>query len=81
MDSEKSLSVYFRAVSTRLATSVWWFFALIIISSYTANLTAFLTMERKEATIEGVEDLAKQNVIKYGLMDKGSTLAFFRVNL
>ena len=32
-----------RAISTRLISSVWWFFNLIMISSYTANLAAFLT--------------------------------------
>lgn len=32
-----------RALSTRTLTSIWSFFTLIIISSYTANLTAFLT--------------------------------------
>ena len=26
--------------------SVWWFFSLILISSYTANLAAFLTVDR-----------------------------------
>lgn len=35
-----------RAASTRLVAGVWWFFTLILISSYTANLAAFLTVER-----------------------------------
>ena len=32
-----------RALSTRTLASIWWFFTLIMISSYTANLAAFLT--------------------------------------
>ena len=34
---------YFRAISTRMVAGMWWFFTLIMISSYTANLAAFLT--------------------------------------
>ncbi|XP_075228075.1 glutamate receptor ionotropic, kainate 2-like isoform X2 [Lycorma delicatula] len=66
-----------QAVSTRLVAGMWWFFTLIMISSYTANLAAFLTMERMDAPISGVEDLASQNKIKYGVMSGGSTANFF----
>lgn len=51
----------------------------IMISSYTANLAAFLTVERMESPISSVEDLAAQTKIKYGSVGSGSTLAFFRV--
>ena len=56
---------------------IWWFFTLIMISSYTANLAAFLTVERMDAPIEGAEDLAKQTKIKYGCKKDGSTYKFF----
>lgn len=58
---------------------MWWFFALIMLSSYTANLAAFLTMERMDATIGSAEDLAKQSKIKYGAVLGGSTMQFFKV--
>lgn len=58
---------------------MWWFFALIVISSYTANLAAFLTKENMDETIENVEALANQNKIRYGLLSGGSTEAFFKV--
>ncbi|XP_055683998.1 glutamate receptor ionotropic, kainate 2-like [Lutzomyia longipalpis] len=67
-----------KAISTRLVAGMWWFFALIMLSSYTANLAAFLTMERMDATIESAEDLAKQSKIKYGAVIGGSTLSFFK---
>ena len=70
---------YFRSVSTRMIAAMWWFFTLIMISSYTANLAAFLTVERMETPIESAEDLAKQTKIKYGCLESGSTRAFFRV--
>ncbi|XP_076630842.1 kainate-type ionotropic glutamate receptor subunit 1D isoform X3 [Colletes latitarsis] len=67
-----------KAVSTRIVAGMWWFFTLIMISSYTANLAAFLTVERMDSPIEGAEDLAKQTKIKYGALKGGSTAAFFR---
>ena len=39
---------------------VWWFFSLILISSYTANLAAFLTVDRMVAPINSADDLARQ---------------------
>ncbi|XP_063613370.1 glutamate receptor ionotropic, kainate 2-like, partial [Penaeus indicus] len=67
-----------QAVSTRMVAGMWWFFTLIMISSYTANLAAFLTVERMESPIESAEDLAKQTKIKYGLKEGGTTSVFFR---
>ena len=58
---------------------MWWFFTLIMISSYTANLAAFLTVERMESPIESADDLSKQHSIKYGCLKGGSTAGFFAV--
>ena len=68
-----------RSMSGRIVGSAWWFFTLIIISSYTANLAAFLTIERMLTPIESADDLAKQSEIIYGTLDAGSTKDFFRV--
>uniref|UniRef100_A0A8C4RNB0 Glutamate receptor, ionotropic, AMPA 4b n=1 Tax=Erpetoichthys calabaricus TaxID=27687 RepID=A0A8C4RNB0_ERPCA len=68
----------FMSLSGRIVGGVWWFFTLIIISSYTANLAAFLTVERMVSPIESAEDLAKQTEIAYGTLDSGSTKEFFR---
>ncbi|XP_023247023.1 glutamate receptor ionotropic, kainate 1 [Copidosoma floridanum] len=67
-----------RAASTRIVSGIWWFFTLIIISSYTANLAAFLTVERMITPIENAEDLASQTDISYGTLESGSTMTFFR---
>lgn len=66
------------ANSTRIVSGVWWFFTLIVIASYTANLAAFLTVERMITPIENAEDLASQQDIQYGTLDGGSTMTFFR---
>ena len=57
---------------------MWFFFALIMIASYTANLAAFLTVETLERPIESVEDLAEQSEIWYGAVSGGSTFNFFK---
>ncbi|XP_069099325.1 glutamate receptor 2 isoform X1 [Pleurodeles waltl] len=67
-----------RSLSGRIVGGVWWFFTLIIISSYTANLAAFLTVERMVSPIESAEDLSKQTEIAYGTLDSGSTKEFFK---
>ena len=40
---------------------VWLFVALIIIQTYTANLTSMLTVQRLEPTIPSVEELLNSN--------------------
>ncbi|KAF6118881.1 glutamate ionotropic receptor kainate type subunit 1 [Phyllostomus discolor] len=67
-----------RALSTRIVGGIWWFFTLIVISSYTANLAAFLTVERMESPIDSADDLAKQTRIEYGAVRDGSTMTFFK---
>ena len=49
-----------------------------MISSYTANLAAFLTVERMKLPIESAEDLSKQTEIKYGCYYGGATYNFFK---
>ena len=70
-----------RSLSGRIVGAVWWFCTLILISSYTANLAAFLTVERMLTPIESADDLADQTVIQYGVVGSGSTKAFFKVRV
>nr|CAD7601759.1 unnamed protein product [Timema genevievae] len=68
-----------RAVSTRMLACIWWFFLLILNSSYTANLAAFLTTSRIEESINNAEDLASQTRVKVGALRGGATESFFSV--
>ena len=63
------MCVPFRSVSGRIVGGIWWFFTLIVISSYTANLAAFLTVERMQSPTESAEDFVKQIEIKYGTVE------------
>lgn len=67
-----------KALSTRIIGGIWWFFTLIIISSYTANLAAFLTVERMDSAIDSADDIAKQTKIEYGVVKDGATMSFFK---
>ncbi|GFY79507.1 glutamate receptor 1 [Trichonephila inaurata madagascariensis] len=68
-----------RSIAGRIVGSVWWFFTLIIISSYTANLAAFLTVERMVTPINSADDLAKQTEVEYGTLMHSSTQEFFKL--
>ncbi|CAJ0927228.1 unnamed protein product, partial [Mesorhabditis belari] len=67
-----------RAVSTRLLGGTWWVFTLVIISAYTANLAAVLTVSRPFIPIKNLDDLANQSTIAYGTIKGGSTMQFFQ---
>jgi ionotropic glutamate receptor len=70
-----------KTASTRIVGGIWWFFSIVIVSSYTANLAAFLTVERMSTPIESADDLAEQSEISYGSLESGSTMTFFRVTV
>lgn len=45
-----------RSFSARVLGMVWAGFAMIIVASYTANLAAFLVLDRPKAVVSGIED-------------------------
>jgi glutamate receptor 3 len=55
----QSINLVPKSLSGRVAATSWWYFSLIFVSSYTANLVAFLTVEKLVTPIESVEDLGK----------------------
>nr|CAH8871570.1 unnamed protein product [Trichobilharzia regenti] len=50
-----------RSFSARVLGMVWAGFAMIIVASYTANLAAFLVLDRPEALISGIDDVRLRN--------------------
>lgn len=72
----------FSGTSTRIAASVWWFFILIMVSSYTANLAAFLATENPIELFTDISSLvenAPKYKIRYGAKAGGATETFFKV--
>ncbi|XP_072040420.1 glutamate receptor 1-like [Amphiura filiformis] len=66
-----------RSTSGRIIGGVWWLFTLIIVSSYTANLAAFLVNARMDSPIGSAEDLVERTDLTYGVRKGGSTMTFF----
>lgn len=50
-----------------------------MVSSYTANLAAFLTVETFVTPFSNVKELSEQTEIKYGAKRGGATANFFKV--
>ncbi|XP_064637825.1 glutamate receptor ionotropic, kainate 2-like isoform X1 [Lineus longissimus] len=67
-----------RTLCGRILTSSWWFFSLILISSYTANLAAFLTVSKINSPIKGVTDLVGQTKVNYGTVTNSQVMMFFK---
>ncbi|RDD37362.1 Glutamate receptor ionotropic, kainate 2 [Trichoplax sp. H2] len=67
-----------RSFSARLITAVWWLASVIITSTYTANLAAFLTVNRLQPTITSLAELSKTSAINYGVLGNSSAETFFQ---
>ncbi|XP_019626670.1 PREDICTED: glutamate receptor ionotropic, delta-2-like [Branchiostoma belcheri] len=62
-----------RHVSRKILAGVWWVFAFFLLSSYTAELAAILTVTRMEKnTISSLEDLSSQTDLPYGTVAQSS---------
>ncbi|KAJ0183044.1 hypothetical protein K1T71_001020 [Dendrolimus kikuchii] len=67
------------AYGTRAVAGAWWLFALVITSSYTANLATLLATKSSTDLINNVQELANNDLgISYGAKDGGSTYTFFK---
>ncbi|KAM3960066.1 glutamate receptor ionotropic, kainate 2 [Aphomia sociella] len=67
------------AYGTRAVASAWWLFALVITSSYTANLATLLALKSSNEIIHNVQELADNEIgITYGAKINGSTYTFFQ---
>lgn len=52
---------------------------MIVTASYTANMSTFLSSNRRSNAIKNVKELADQNSVSYGTIYNGSTFHFFKV--
>ncbi|KAL5009627.1 hypothetical protein ScPMuIL_011932, partial [Solemya velum] len=70
-----------RSFSARVLGMVWAGFAMIIVASYTANLAAFLVLDRPEASITGIDDARLRNPnenYKYATVKKSAVEMYFK---
>ncbi|XP_057214203.1 glutamate receptor ionotropic, delta-1 isoform X3 [Triplophysa rosa] len=66
------------SMALRIVMGSWWLFTLIVCSSYTANLAAFLTVSRMDNTIRTFQDLARQMDYAYGTVRDSAVYDYFR---
>ena len=67
-----------KSLSNRCLCTVVWMFSVLLVSIYTANLAAFLTVTQLSTPIEELRDLAGQTNIAYGTIGKTSLSTFFQ---
>ena len=60
-----------KSLSGRVLVAAYWLFVVLMLATFTANLAAFLTVERMQTTVQGLEELAQQSKINYTVV-KGS---------
>ncbi|XP_029985520.1 glutamate receptor ionotropic, delta-1-like isoform X2 [Sphaeramia orbicularis] len=66
------------SVALRIVMGSWWLFTLIVCSSYTANLAAYLTVSRMDHAIRSFQDLARQMDVDYGTVRDSAVYDYFR---
>ena len=50
-----------KALSGRVLVAAYWLFIVLMIATFTANLAAFLTVERMQTTVQSLDELARQS--------------------
>ena len=54
-----------QALSGRVLVAAYWLFIVLMLATFTANLAAFLTVERMQTTVQSLEELGRQSRINY----------------
>ncbi|XP_004536655.1 glutamate [NMDA] receptor subunit 1 [Ceratitis capitata] len=66
-----------KAVSGRVMVAAYWLFVVLMLATFTANLAAFLTVERMQTPVQSLEQLARQSRINYTVVEGSSTHQYF----
>ncbi|XP_029633512.1 glutamate receptor 2 [Octopus sinensis] len=73
-----------RSVGARIIVFFWWVFCALFLMTYTASLTNYLRIISQwdahwssMPVVGDLQELSNQNVIKYGMIEGGSTSASF----
>ena len=69
----------FRSVSGRVVVASWWLFVVLVVSCYTANLAAFLTVTSIGTTINTLEELMAQSQVQVGMVKNGGVHQMLKV--
>ncbi|KAJ8965569.1 hypothetical protein NQ314_004028 [Rhamnusium bicolor] len=69
-----------KALSGRTLVAAYWLFVVLMLATFTANLAAFLTVERMQAPVQSLEQLGRQSRINYTVV-KGSITHQYFINM
>ncbi|XP_072943228.1 uncharacterized protein Ir8a [Epargyreus clarus] len=69
-----------KALSGRTLVAAYWLFVVLMLATFTANLAAFLTVERMQTPVSTLEQLARQSRINYTVVE-GSSIHQFFINM
>lgn len=66
-----------KALSSRTLVAAYWLFVVLMLATFTANLAAFLTVERMQAPVASLDQLARQSRINYTVVANSDTHKYF----
>ncbi|KAG6459949.1 hypothetical protein O3G_MSEX011706 [Manduca sexta] len=66
-----------KALSGRTLVAAYWLFVVLMLATFTANLAAFLTVERMQTPVSSLEQLARQSRINYTVVESSSVHQYF----
>ncbi|XP_050430307.1 ionotropic receptor 25a [Adelges cooleyi] len=67
-----------KAISGRVLVAAYWVFVVLMLATFTANLAAFLTVERMQTPVQSLQQLARQSRINYSVVDSSTAHQFFK---
>ena len=66
-----------KALSGRVLVAAYWLFVVLMLATFTANLAAFLTVERMQSVVGNLEELARQSRINYTVVSNTTYMEYF----
>jgi len=67
-----------KALSGRVVVAAYWLFVVLMLATFTANLAAFLTVERMQTPVQSLDQLSRQSRINYTVVKNSDTHEYFR---
>lgn len=67
-----------KSISGRVIVGAYWLFVVLMLATFTANLAAFLTVERMQAPVQSLDQLARQSRINYTVVRDSDTHQYFK---
>ncbi|XP_075215222.1 glutamate receptor 2-like [Lycorma delicatula] len=67
-----------KALSGRTLVAAYWLFVVLMVGTFTANLAAFLTIERMQLPVQSLDQLAKQSRINYTVVENSDAQRYFQ---